>query len=374
MRRTITGLLTALLTIGIANAASERGIRSVKLDRSSLNVAAGETRTLTVDYAAAGVSTVTVLDRDGYAVRALANGQPVHGGSIALSWNGRDDSGQLVADEAYSFKIDWRGATAHDLYFPAGVQQPMRTIDVRSYDRRSATLSYALPQPSRVHVQAGTAVLDPKSKQLVGPVMKTIVNREPRAAGLIAEHWSGYDESGAIFIPSLENFVVAIAATPLPENSIITFGNRQRRFVDTLSTRHGASLLAGTAQHVHHGGLQTEDDISPSLKIEPLNAVWSNADHRWITKGEDALRLRLAVQGPTAAAFRTHPATIELFIDGRRIGEPSRKRGDTVAISLPDQRGEHRVSVNWNSDWGPVAANTIEIRVPARDAPAGGSR
>src|SRR5437763_3552325 len=54
MRRTITGLLTALLTIGIANAASERGIRSVKLDRSSLNVAAGETRTLTVDYTAAG--------------------------------------------------------------------------------------------------------------------------------------------------------------------------------------------------------------------------------------------------------------------------------------------------------------------------------
>jgi hypothetical protein len=283
-----------------------------------------------------------------------------------LPWDGRNNSGQLVPDEAYSFKIDWRGAHEKDSYFPADTPASMTAIDARAYDRRTATLAYVLPYPSRVHVQAGTAVVDPKTRQPVGPVMKTVVNRAPRAGGAIAEHWNGFDESGAIFIPDLENFVVAIAASPLPENSVITFGNRQRMFVDTLSSRTGVSLFTPRKQHEHHAALRTEDDLSPTLKIEPLNAIWSAADRAWVTS-DDVLRLHLAVEGPTSAAFRTHPSTVELFIDGHRLGPPSTKKADVVAIPLGQQHGTQSVSVNWNSDWGPVAANTIQVRV-------GGSR
>jgi hypothetical protein len=373
MDRTVISLAAVALAIGIANAASTTAIRSVKLDHPSLNVAGREVVTLTVDFAKAGTVNIAVLDRDGYAVRTLAKTQPVSGGMMSFGWDGRDDHGGLVPDEAYSFKIDWRGAADTDGYFPADTPQLMRAIDVRSYDRRSATLSYTLPQPSRVHIQAGTAVWDSKTKQPVGPVMKTIVNREPRAGGSIAEHWSGYDESGAIYIPDLENFVVAIAATPLPENSVITFGNRQRRFVDSLTSRHGASLFTSRTRYEHHAGLAAKDDVSPTLRIEAINATWSFSDRRWILKGEGSLQLRLSVEGPTAAAFRTHPATIELFVDGRRVGEATRKKGDVVAIPI-DSTGNHRVSVNWNSEWGPVAANTIQVHVGGSETAAGGTR
>jgi hypothetical protein len=247
----------------------------------------------------------------------------------------------------------------------------MSAIDARSYGRRTATLSYSLLRASRVHIQAGTAAINPKTKKLVGPVMKTLVNREPRVSGTIAEHWNGYDESGTIFIPDLADFVVAIAATPLPEGSIITFGNRQRRFVDTLTTRQGASLFTDHQRREHHAGLPTADDVSPALTIEPVNAVWSAADRAWIMNGTGALQLRLAVKGPTAAAFRRHPATIELFVDGRAIGDPLPKKADIVKVPLDTDGGTRRVSVNWSSDWGPVAANTIQVRV-AKPALAAG--
>jgi hypothetical protein len=345
----------------------------VTIDRQSMNVAGGESATITIDFAQTGRVSVVVVDRDGYQVRTLANAQSA-GGSVTLRWDGRDDSGRLVTDEAYSLKVDWRGPHGTDTYFPANQTATMSEIEARSYDRRNATLVYSLPRPSRVHVQAGTAAVDPKTKKLVGPVMKTLVNREPRVSGTIAEHWNGYDESGSVFIPDLDDFVVAIAATPLPEGSIITFGNRQRRFVDTLSTRHGASLFTNVQHREHHAGLSAADDVSPALIIEPLNAVWSATDRAWVMGGTGALRLHLLVEGPTAAAFQRHPATIELFVDGHAIGDPSPKKSDVVTVPLNISSHVRRVSVNWNSDWGPVAANTIQVRVGGHERAAGGGK
>jgi hypothetical protein len=376
----ITLLLTSclwispLIALGLHTApGAGRPIRSVNVDRQSLNVAASESATVTIGFGQAGRASVVIVDRDGYPVRALLDAQPASG-SVTLHWDGRDDSGRFVADEAYSLKIDWRGPGGTDTYFPANEPAAMSAIEVRSYDRRAATLTYNLSRASRVHIQAGTAAVDPKTKKLVGPVMKTLVNREPRVSGTIAEHWNGYDESGSIFIPDLEDFVVAIAATPLPENSIVTFGNRQRRFVDTLSTRRGASLFTNRQHREHHFGLPTADDVSPALVIEPLNAAWSAADRAWIQSGTGALRLRLKVEGPTAAAFRRHPATVELFVDGRSIGTPSRKTSDVVQVPLHRGGSVSLVSINWNSDWGPVAANTIQVHVGGPAPAAGGGK
>jgi hypothetical protein len=192
--------------------------------------------------------------------------------------------------------------------------------------------------------------------------MRTIVNREPRTRGLIAEHWTGFDESGAIFIADLKDFVVAIAATPLPANSIITFGNSKIRFVDTVAARRGNSLFTHHEHNGHHFGLTTLDDVSPSLRIEPLNATWSAADRTWILRSREDLRLRLTVEGPSAAAFRRHPATVERFVDGRRIGAEARKTSDVVTVPITSGGGAQRVSINWNSTWGPVAANTIQVK------------
>ncbi len=49
--------------------------------------------------------TVRILDRDGFVVRTIASGGEITPGKVGYTWDGRDDSGQVVTDEAYSLRI-----------------------------------------------------------------------------------------------------------------------------------------------------------------------------------------------------------------------------------------------------------------------------
>lgn len=365
-------LLSAAAAAAAAPAAKSGAIQAVRVEPPSLNLAAHEMATVSATFTRPGTASVLLVDRDGYAVRTLAKAQPVDG-PVSFGWDGRDDAGELVADEAYSLKIDWRGSGGGiETCFPANAPAKVVAVSARSYDRRTATLSYTLERPSRVHVQAGTAAVNGKSN-MDGPVMKTVVNREPRAGGAIAEHWSGYDESGTIFVPDLQGFAVAIAAAPLPESSIITFGNRKRQFVETLAARKGSSLFTFARTHMHHGGLETADDVSPALSLEPLNATWSKTDRTWVMPEAGPLKLRVSVHGPTATQFLAQPAKVERYVDSRNVGSiPPQKNHDIIEVPIAAGSSTRRVSINWVSDWGPLAANSLRVRVGDRAVATGG--
>jgi hypothetical protein len=181
----------------------------------------------------------------------------------------------------------------------------------------------------------------------------------------VAEHWDGFDESGTIYVPDFTDFVVAIAVTPLPENSVITYGNRERRFVDTIATRTGKSeIIAPASPHAHHRGLQTLDDLSPSLKLEATHLQWSAADRAWIADGS-ALDLSFVPTGPGAERFITQPGTIYTFVN--QAEESRVKAGPVISMSsIPSGRlkpGLNVITINWVSDWGAVAANSLRVIV-----------
>ena len=206
-------------------------LRRVSVSPTSVNLLAGEMPAIAVTIGSAARLDVQVIDRDGFVIRTLPpkNGAP---GRNSFTWDGKDDRGAVVPDEAYSFRVVAGGGV--DEYFPASQNAAMTAVTPLSYSRASSTLTYVLEKPSRVHVQAGT--IDAKAE---GPVLKTIVDRQPRDGGRIAEHWSGFDESGALYVPDLPGFAFAIAATPLPENSIITYGNTKQPFLEYAAHRTG---------------------------------------------------------------------------------------------------------------------------------------
>jgi len=283
-------------------------IRQVSTSRSSFNPSAVESVEIEVVLARAGALRVRLLDRDGFLVRTLvadARGVP---GRNAFSWDGRADDGSVVANEAYSILVDWSDGRRTERYFPASKAAAMVSIPVRYYSRQAGVITYDLPVASRVHLQAGVASLNAKNRQMEGPVLKTVVDREPRTAGRVAEQWNGLDETGSFFVADLRNFVMAVAATPLPENAIIAYGNRQRTFLEVAAARGGVSLVAnGRASHAHHGGLTALEDVSPPLTLEPMNAEWSAGEQSWIVSAP-TLRLRVAPAGPAAQAFAAQPA------------------------------------------------------------------
>ncbi|HYC92293.1 MAG TPA: FlgD immunoglobulin-like domain containing protein [Thermoanaerobaculia bacterium] len=341
-------------------------IGPVSIDRGVMNPAIGDSVRISAAFPRTGRATVAIVDRDGVIVRTLANEADVRAGKNEFVWNGRDASGEVVPDEAYSLKIDWTGDGVRAWYFPANRAFEMKSVPIKYYDRRGGTLAFDLPSPSRVHVQAGAAVM--KNGTAEGPVMKTVVNREPRVAGSIAEHWNGLDESGTTYVPDLPHFVIAVAATPLAENSIITTGNRQRTFVELAAARGEQVRSVFTFQtegHAHHAGLPTLGDVSPGLVIEPVGGKWSEADRTWSVPAGD-VKLRVTLAGPTASAFAKQPAKVHRFVDARLVGTSSADGTAELTVRIPKAKlaGTVRmVSVNWQSEYGGVAANTIRLRV-----------
>jgi flagellar hook assembly protein FlgD len=369
------GLCIALLFLtspafGVSAAAvrDTSAIQRVTIANTTINPTAHQTTGVDVFFAESGRATVRILDRDGYPVRTLAADKAIKAGKTEWLWDGRNDDGAVVPDEAYSLKVDWRSGSKHATYFPGNAPAVMQSIPIKYYDRRGGTLLYVLPQPSRVHVQSGSAVLDKHTNVAEGPVLKTIVNREPRAAGSIAEHWDGYDASGAIYVPDVPNFVISIAATPLPENSIITIGNKTASFFNRAVSKKARSLFTYTARsHTHHAGLSAAADVSPDLSIRAKSLTWSAHERAWIATGA-AVTFSVFPTGPTAETFSREPGRLFNFVNYKLVGDRKPTSDSKIVIPIADLRcGANTISINWRSDYGAVAVNSLRVVVKRPD-------
>jgi hypothetical protein len=188
-----------------------------------------------------------------------------------------------------------------------------------------------------------------------------VVDRQPRAAGSVIDQWNGLDQSGTITVPEQPHFVMAIAASPLPENAVITVGNRSKNFLDYVLHRHDASLVAPTTNHAHHAGLQTLDDIAPALQVTPRNATWSTTQHAWVLPTTATLQVHVELQGPNASRFATQAQNVLVFLDGKRI-ETKIAHDPHLELSVPiANNGTHILAVNWVGTNGPVAVNALRL-------------
>jgi hypothetical protein len=377
----LLGIAGALMTPGVGTGADRQGILGITVSRPFFDPALGQKIGISFALAQSGNLTVLILDRDGYPVRKLIAGEAVEKGKHALDWDGKDEQGEVVPDEAYSLRIELDHGGKAAIYFPANTGEEDLKAVTNYYGRQSGVLSYKLPKPARVHIQAGTAVVDPRTGKATGPVLRTLVNREPRPAGAVIENWNGFDQSGLFYVPDLPNFVIAVAATALPDNALITIGNRGSSFVDRALGRRGESLLTAKAEdHHHHHGLSTIEDVSPSLHLEPRNASWNSAERTWTARG-DALTLALRLEGATASRFRQEPGGVTVFIDGQIAKDLRDLKGllspsGDLTVDVPLARlaaGSHLLAVNWGTDFGPVSVGALRVRkgAPSLAGPSG---
>jgi hypothetical protein len=327
-------------------------IRDVSVSPAFFNPAVGQTAGITFRAAVPGTARVTILDRDRFAVRVLPPVE-VTPGLHTVRWDGRDARGTIVPDEAWNLRVELAG----EVYDPSRDFVPIEEDpQPRSYSPRDGVLAYRLSRPARVHIEAGQAVVDPKTGLRTGPILKTIVNREPRVGGAVVELWNGFDESGTIRVSALPNFVVSVLATSLPPNSVITRGNRAQSFLEYARLHRPASSLAPrdipAAAH-HHAGLNAFEDRSPSLRVA----------RSWTRDG--ALRVEVNVEGPSAAHFLRQPAMIDVYVNERRVIRRDRPASPSVIVIPAGQlgRGEKRIAVNWGSHHGPSAQASFVVDV-----------
>lgn len=361
--RTLFAVYLILTAAGWA--AEAPSLQNVSISKSSFSPTLGQTVQISFELGRSGAVTAQVLDRDGYLVRTLSSGENLIAGSHELEWNGLNNSGEIVPDEAYSFKIYFTANGKTETYFPANLIAKEVPAELSYYNRQEGLIHYSLPAAARVHIQAGSAKSNPKTKEIEGPVLKTVVNRAPKPTGSVVESWNGYDQSGSIYVPDLPNFTIVIAATALPENSVITFGNRSKTFLESLPDRKHKSLFTfATEAHEHHQGLSALDDISPELILKPKNANFVSTDRLWNLEGT-SLKLGGYLEGPTVQSFLKQPGRFIIFVDGKIFKEikPPAKSFEIDLSLRKFTKDIHTIAVNWGSKYGPVSASALRVRI-----------
>jgi len=141
--------------------------------------------------------------------------------SYTLSWSGRDMEGDLVPDEAYIPVIVVTDIDSHITYIDP--RNNSGGEEIYEFDKRiyPGTIEYKLPVASRMLIRSGIKN---------GPMLRTIIDWQPRSAGFHAERWSGLDSDKIIKIEENPEVGYLIIGYQLPTHSIITYGNTQESY------------------------------------------------------------------------------------------------------------------------------------------------
>lgn len=361
----VLGGLAAVLPVQAA--APARLITGVSVSPPFFNPSIGQQEKITFTSERAGTVQLEIVDRDGFPIRGLEP-HAVRPGPVSFSWDGRDNAGLVVPDEAYAIRISFSGDGARDLYDPAQhFQSVPQDHPSCTYSRSEGILSYTLPWPARVHILAGQATQDPMTHVSDGPVLKTVVDRQPRAAGSVVETWNGLDEGGTISVPDLPHFVVAITIAPLPENAILSVGNRKSTFLDyALQHRPKKALLPrkrDAARQPHHVGLTALEDHDVPLTLK-VNAQFDPVARVFRTQG-GPLEATLTLDPHLAPHFLISSSDIEVFVDEKLVATKNARRSP-ARLSIAGaalSAGRHRVAFNWASGAGPVAVTAVQVDV-----------
>ena len=198
---------------------SELAITEVSHTPGLFNPTAGESCTIHYSLSADANVTVTLADRGGSLVRWLVNAAPRSQGANSEVWDGRDEAGAVVPDDVYIYTIEAEtSAGDYAVYSPGtgpdpGVANFRGTSPFNPYQGQTCAISYNLSAHALCRVRIGLQN---------GPLLRTLVDWEPRWSGPNTEVWDGRDESGNIVPVGM--YLIAIWADPMPINGIVTVG------------------------------------------------------------------------------------------------------------------------------------------------------
>jgi parallel beta-helix repeat protein len=214
---------------------------------------------VTVTADGAGNLSVNVTDT---AVRTMT--QHLSAGSSSIAWNGRDDSGTVVSNSSYVFKIfaqsDWGRTNG---YAPAYVGGPV-TISNKSASTNfnfqgndPIALSYSLYAPAYV----GLGLASPVSGNLLAGV--------PRDAGTNVEYWNGRVPSSHQIIYGA--FQANLLAIVMPENAIVV--NHPPAFSGNLTPESFVVAPLNSEVSVIYYTLQRQADVTLWLRDPNGNRI-----------------------------------------------------------------------------------------------------
>lgn len=338
-------------------------ITNLKVTTTSFNPGKAESTTLTFNISGAAKITARVLGPDHEYLRTVLDAAQRPAGPVTVMWNGRDQNGRVVPDEAYFFTIEAEAANGDKaVYDPVTISGgEFADITQGEVSRRSGTVSYKLSQPSRVLMRAGIAG---------NSMLKTIVDWEPRPAGTVTEYWNGKDEDNLIDVLNLK-YTMILSYMTLPETSVITFGNDKYDYREYRSSLKPPPVvkpdrpMANGRQISPHFLKSRITDRSFKVKLSFPDLDKGSTVSSAPPAARDRILVRLDVDPKDRDVLQSQQYEIILFID--TVFHIEEERGYlpfNVPIELTQlPAGEHVITANIITFGDQIGVGSRKIRV-----------
>lgn len=186
----------------------------LKASAGELSAVRGDRVGYTVRTAQPGTLALEILTGDGDVVRRIAQPNTAPGEHV-LSWDGKDERGQPVPDEAYCPRAVLESGGRQAVDDPCSRTGGEVLTGLQPATTPTGDIAYTLEHPARVLIRVGVKG---------GAMMRSLSVWRPRPAGRNLQRWNGFDESGLVDLRS-DRLALLVTAFRLPEFSVITTGN-----------------------------------------------------------------------------------------------------------------------------------------------------
>jgi hypothetical protein len=332
-------------------------------------VLSGKQQTAAIHFrlSAPARAAVHLYDGRNLRVRSLGSAAVLPAGAHRVAWDGRDERGRPVPPEAYTYAIEVTDAAGAQVRWDVtdstgGEEVPVERV---RWEPESDALRYALPEPARVRIRIG---MEPP-----GPLLATLVDWAPRAAGAHAEPWDGKDASGVLDLSSHSKLLLAAEAFSLPRNAIVVGPPEGGpRFLDGLDTDARRESTARPRRMYDYASQPIEARRDFPVRLEVLGDPPRN--HEGLPRVSGAVPLRISVAEGDLASLMNERCEIVVFVDGLFWFEaetgflPMTWRWDASGANP----GVHYLTVNVRGYEGHFGMGTVKVDVAPAVAERGG--
>lgn len=335
---------------------------SISVSPDVIDPAAGQAAIFSFVPPNDGQALVRILGPDWREVVSIEREGLTKGQSAQISWDGRDLSGDFVANEAY-FPVlefyDTRGeATIVDpsLEFKVG---PVLVQNV-AYDEARKGVGFTLEIPARVTLYAG---LDGG-----GPLMNTLLSDAPYPPGDHFVPWDGMDKSGIVRIVDRGDFRIFASADTAWAPGVIVRGTSQEPYPLYTRALGDSAPIKAIPEIEAIGGLRADlprpQDVSPEPAFDLTLGIDAPMDGGLpVVSGEVPLVVSLDPKVRVPVLARRFEIVLFSNFEFQTEVEEGRSPATVIWDTTDIAPGEYVLTVNVATLPGQLSAASIRVKL-----------
>jgi hypothetical protein len=307
---------------------------------------------------------ILLYTADNNLVRTLSSDK-LSAGSHTIAWDGKDEEKIVVPDEAYTVVIQAITDKSKTVLDPRDYSGGEVEKDLKATIDPDGEIAFSLSYSSRVQIRAGITE---------GPMLGSLLNWQPRAAGKNILLWNGMDNDHLTNLLLNSKYRLSIAAFKLPDHSIITTGNTSLRYAEYCrlkkwnfepipdENRLEQRGDQGISPHYYY---QRIADADPEIFIDFPESIGKDDSKIPLLDTEEPVPVKVTMNEKDEQFISATKYEVTFFVDFEFMSEEELGFMPITWLWKPNnlKKGKHILTVNVSGFKGQVGVRSVEFLI-----------